>query len=225
MVRRAHGIHPRSGARTLGVALVFLSACQVQVVDVTGTALTVPAAADSGSGSDSDGLPNAQRRIFLTSTTTNGDLGGLAGADAICQARATAGGLTRTYKAILSTSTVNAIDRFSGAAEIYQVAAGGVATRVAVSADQFLNDQYLLDPAFQYDESGVDVVALEGANANFWLSTAPGGLGTGTDCLDYTSPLHGVWGAVGSTAPAEVMSGSMASPRCSFLRHLLCVSN
>ncbi len=49
--------------------------------------------------------------IFVTSSDHNGNLGGLAGADAICQALADAAGLpTATYKAWLSTSTVNAND-------------------------------------------------------------------------------------------------------------------
>jgi hypothetical protein len=49
--------------------------------------------------------------VFVTSTRHSPKFGGLAGADAICAARATAGGLAGTYKAWLSTSTVNAKDR------------------------------------------------------------------------------------------------------------------
>lgn len=47
----------------------------------------------------------AYKNIFVTSTTHNGNLGGIAGADAICQARAQAGGLTGTYKAWLTDGT------------------------------------------------------------------------------------------------------------------------
>lgn len=48
--------------------------------------------------------------IFATEQEYNGNLGGLAGADAICQSEADASWLagTGTYKALLSTSTVNA---------------------------------------------------------------------------------------------------------------------
>jgi hypothetical protein len=54
---------------------------------------------------------------FVTSTTQNGNLGGLTGADAICQARAAAGGLPgasepNTYKAWLSDSTGSPATRF-----------------------------------------------------------------------------------------------------------------
>ncbi|MCC6600242.1 MAG: hypothetical protein IT223_06170 [Crocinitomicaceae bacterium] len=51
--------------------------------------------------------------VFVTSTTQNGSLGGLTGADNICQDRADAAGLSGTYKAWLSTTSVNAKDRIS----------------------------------------------------------------------------------------------------------------
>jgi hypothetical protein len=53
--------------------------------------------------------------VFTTSTTQTAALGGLAGADAICAQRALAAGLAGTYRAWLSTSTVNAIDRLGSA--------------------------------------------------------------------------------------------------------------
>jgi hypothetical protein len=61
--------------------------------------------------------PSPQPNIaFVTSVTYNGNLGGLAGADQKCQALATAAGLPQnTYKAWLSTSSVNAIDRLGTA--------------------------------------------------------------------------------------------------------------
>src|SRR5690606_298731 len=53
--------------------------------------------------------------IFVTSTTHTGNLGGLAGADAICQTRAAAGGLSNSalFKAIMSDATANAVDRLA----------------------------------------------------------------------------------------------------------------
>lgn len=60
--------------------------------------------------------PQPPNIVFVTSTTYNGNLGGLAGADQKCQARAEAAGLPKnTYKAWLSTSSVNAIDRLGSA--------------------------------------------------------------------------------------------------------------
>ncbi|MEZ4398852.1 MAG: hypothetical protein R3B06_02445 [Kofleriaceae bacterium] len=57
-------------------------------------------------------MPNL---VFVTSTTTTGNIGGLAGADAKCQSAAAQAGLAGTYRAWLSTSTANAIDRLGTA--------------------------------------------------------------------------------------------------------------
>lgn len=53
------------------------------------------------------------RRVFITSTSYNGNLGGLAGADAKCQARANAVNLGGTWKAWLSDSTGSPSTRFT----------------------------------------------------------------------------------------------------------------
>lgn len=51
------------------------------------------------------------KRVFVTSTSYNGNLGGLAGADTKCQIRADAAGLGGVWKAILSDNNVAARDR------------------------------------------------------------------------------------------------------------------
>jgi cysteine-rich repeat protein len=68
-------------------------------------------ACDDGNNIDGDGCNNdctaslPHRFVFVTSTLHTGELGGLAGADAICNERAAAGGLTGTYMAWLSDDT------------------------------------------------------------------------------------------------------------------------
>jgi hypothetical protein len=51
------------------------------------------------------------KRVFVTSTTYNGNLGGLAGADAKCQVRADAANLGGTWKAIISGDAESARSR------------------------------------------------------------------------------------------------------------------
>jgi hypothetical protein len=52
------------------------------------------------------------KRVFVTSVSYDGNLGGLSGADAKCQARANAAGLGGTWKAIISSyTTESAINR------------------------------------------------------------------------------------------------------------------
>ena len=57
-------------------------------------------------------IPNI---VFVTSTRHQGNLGGLAGADAICQARADSVNMRGTYRAWLSSSTTSAFSRLGTA--------------------------------------------------------------------------------------------------------------
>lgn len=70
--------------------------------------------------------------VFVTSTTHLVSTFGsdLAGADAICMQRASAAGLAGTYRAWLSSSTVNARERLSGARGWYRPDGKPVADRV-----------------------------------------------------------------------------------------------
>jgi hypothetical protein len=67
---------------------------------------------DIDTDTDADAGPNT---IFVTSTTHTAALGGPAGADEICQARADGAGLTGEYRAWLSTPDTDARDRLGGA--------------------------------------------------------------------------------------------------------------
>lgn len=67
----------------------------------------------------SDGLELADHRAFLTPIAYSGNLGGLSGADSICQTHAVSAGLTRTYKALLSSSFEDARDRIISTGAVY----------------------------------------------------------------------------------------------------------
>lgn len=56
--------------------------------------------------------PTGPTSFFITSTGSGngGDLGGLAGADAICQSQAAEAGIDRTFRAYLSTQGPNAVN-------------------------------------------------------------------------------------------------------------------
>jgi hypothetical protein len=77
----------------------------------------VTGAIGGGDGGGSTGDGNAlsgPNHVFVTSTTSSGSLGGLAGADAMCNSLARSANLSGNYVAWLSTSSVNAIDRLAG---------------------------------------------------------------------------------------------------------------
>ena len=80
---------------------------------VTDTGAGDTSVADSGADAP-DSSAGTAMSFFVSSTalTGDGDLGGLAGADAHCQALASAAGAVRTaWVAYLSTAAVNAVDR------------------------------------------------------------------------------------------------------------------
>jgi hypothetical protein len=54
-----------------------------------------------------------KKRVFVSSQNGNGNMGGLAGADATCQSEADAAQLTGTFKAWLSDSTASPATRFT----------------------------------------------------------------------------------------------------------------
>ena len=86
-----------------------------------------------------DGYVGEYHVVFTTSTSHQGDFGGIAGADAIVQARGSAGTATMglTYKAIISDSTQNANSIIADAFPVYRTDG----TRVANSyADMFTSD-------------------------------------------------------------------------------------
>ncbi len=130
---------------------------------------------------------------FVTSTTRMmGDIGGLAGADVICNSAATAAGLPGTYVAWLSTSTVDAIDRLGTASGWLRTDYRPLAQNVA---DLLASD---LRYPLNIDENGVRVsdagIVPTATEANGTLS------GTET-CADWTD----------STASRRPIGGSMDS--------------
>jgi len=119
--------------------------------------------------------------VFTTSTTQTAALGGLAGADAICAQRALAAGLAGSYRAWLSTSTVNAIDRLGSASGWVRPDGKPVLNSVADIAQSKL----FYPP--RLDEFGNDLGAIP------FVMTATGSDGTLptsttlTTCGDFTS--------------------------------------
>ena len=66
------------------------------------------------------------KRVFVTSTTYSGNLGGLSGADAKCQASADAASLGGTWKAWLSDTFISASSRFARSDSPYKLLDGRI---------------------------------------------------------------------------------------------------
>jgi Fibronectin type III domain len=140
--------------------------------------------AEGGLGTEPEACGDETSKcVFLTSTNQNGNLGGLNGADGICQGLADADGSSAapgTYKAWLSTAAVSAAARLTHATVPYKLVDG---TTIAANwAD--LTDGALF-AAINVNERG------SSTPAPFGVSTATNKDGTfvGPDCMAWSSAI------------------------------------
>lgn len=130
---------------------------------------------------------------FLSSTLHQGDLGGTSGADAKCQAAATAAKLPGTYKAWLSDSfdTSSPSNRFVHSTGPYKLINGAT---VAASWDD-LTDGVLAAPINVTEKGDVVTASNEGA----WTNTQRDGTRPDdpTDCDDWQSRDMNAFGQMG----------------------------
>lgn len=102
---------------------------QVRLTTAGFSDTTYTAAVTMGSVADNwDVTTEGPKTVFLSSTSHDGDMGGLAGADSICQGLADAAGLGGTYKAWLSDHVTDVASRFYQSTQQYRLIDG---TKVA----------------------------------------------------------------------------------------------
>lgn len=142
-----------------------------------------------GGGSDGGSInPNDHKTLFLSSATYDGNLGGLAGADAKCQALADSAQLQGTYRAWLSSSTIDAVSRMTPSNKRYLLPDG---TKVADNLEDLADGS--LDHALNVHETGVAAAG----NPEVW---------TGWDyyhCADWSSNSSSTYGFVGIASAAN----------------------
>ncbi|MGB5374686.1 MAG: hypothetical protein WBN15_12955 [Polyangiales bacterium] len=151
-------------------------------------------------------------RIFRTATVQNANLGGTAGADAICAAQALAAGLEGEFKAWLSTIASPVAGRVTRASGPYVLVDG---TRVADDwAD--LVDGSILAP-INLDANGVL------RSGEVWTGTLANGTSyLADDCAEFTSGATGraLCGATNSTTATWTEN---IAPACSTQLGLYCI--
>jgi hypothetical protein len=166
--------------------------------------------------------------VFATSTLQNGNLGGLNGADAICQARARAGGLPGTYRAWLSDNTGSPSTRFRRSGQGYRLPdQAEIATAWTDLTDGTLNR------AINVTELGGTVSADPAPAARAWSNTAVAGT-VRTDvpnddlaCVNWTyngggEPRPGVFGGTGTTTATDAKWTAEGSSPCGVPRRRYC---
>lgn len=141
-------------------------------------------------GSGKDAIVAPPKRVFVTSDAYSGNLGGLAGADAICQDLATGASLDGVYKAWLSSTTTSAASRLTHVFVPYVLVNGVV---VADGWDG-LTSGTLLVPINVNEKGGPPPILASPCGGTsesvVWTSTATSGaLGTtqGATCDDWAS--------------------------------------
>lgn len=126
------------------------------------------------------------KAVFITSTTHQGNLGGLQGADSICNTRATEAGLEGLFKAWVSSSSVSVAMRFTQNNDAYVT----VDRRLVTESINALTNAGRPSIPINITETG-DVIS---ADFSVWTNTQPNGspiaLGVQNDgfaCEDWTS--------------------------------------
>jgi hypothetical protein len=158
-------------------------------------------------GGSSGGSNKNYVRVFVTSTTYDGNLGGIAGADAKCQARADAASLGGTWKAMISDGSTDAIDRFlyrtkptfTVAGKLtwnpsHQVILGGDSIAVYGSGSLPYGTG-VIATAVRTTEFGTDPAAFL-----VWTGTKSDGTAAANHCLNWTTNSSGNNGHYGNAS-------------------------
>jgi hypothetical protein len=133
----------------------------------------------------------APHHVFATSTLQTGNLGNLAGADAICQTRANAAGLNGTFKAWLSSATTSAASRLTHGLSSYVLVNG------TLVANGWLDlTDGTLDAPIDRDEFD------NPAGGSVWTNSTIDGAIDAAECLQWTSTTVGHKGQTGVAGSA-----------------------
>lgn len=204
------------------LALVVLAGCDV-VFDLehvsSGTDLDGGLAQDGGRG---DALTEPAKVVFLTSTSSYGSLGGLEGADAVCQSLAEAAGLPGTFMAWLSTSSASPATRMTRATTPYRLVTGAL---VANNWDDLV-DGSIASPIFITERgTGLDGINYICQGAEVWSNTTTAGEWSGVDaCGGWTSMTGTGTAARFTQSNANWTDGSCPAIACMYTQiPLYCV--
>jgi hypothetical protein len=171
-----------------------------------------------------DSASGIKKRIFVTSTSSQGSMGGLSGADAICQARANTnpGLAAATWKALLSSGTSLesdwAINRMGyNWSELWTVNTDGTPRAKAMGALQVWDPNINLLVPINYTEAGVISSA-----SHVQTGTNSRGFATSDSCLGWlNSGSYAI--DVGATSGMTSSWIGGGNSTCAWSRPIYCV--
>jgi len=161
--------------------------------------------------------PAIFKMVFITSVTFPGNqIGGIAGADTLCNNFATTAGLPGTYKAWISDDTMGPAVTFTHGAVPYVNTVGDVIANDWIG----LTSGVLLNPIL-YDESGVTTLPPTGGPIPVWTGTDPlGNPVVGQNCAGWAAVgLTGIQGFGNSTNVIWTLDSAL---NCALPAHLYC---
>ncbi len=134
-----------------------------------------------------DGSSGIQKRIFVTSTTYLGNIGGIAAVDALCQARgnSNAGLAGKTWKALVSGPSTSEVDWAINHigynwAELWTINPDGSLRNKVLNGSQIWNTPISLVNTVNYTEAG----AVATATTMAWTGTNQYGFGNSTSACN-----------------------------------------
>ena len=154
-------------------------------------------------------------RVFVTSQTFNGNLGGLSGADAACQSAANNAGLEgTTWKAWLSDETISASDRLIHSGNPYKLLNE---VTIANNWDD-LTDGFIAT-RININEFGNEITSP----FVVWTGTTVSGGYAFNSCNNWLDGSIGSSGTSGGTIYTNSQWTNFGTGFCSFIQRLYCV--
>ena len=188
--------------------------CKGSSTDDPTCAAAVTTTTTSTSSTTTTSLP-AGKLVFITSLTFTGNLGSLAGADAICNSLAAAAGLPGTYMPWLAGAGVGPVTRFTHATEPYVRVDG-----VPIANDWAdLIDGALLAP-INVTETGATVSTNVWTNVN--STGAVGCLFGDASCIDWQVDLDSYSGCIGLSSQSDSTWAGLLVLPCDVAQALYC---
>jgi hypothetical protein len=166
----------------------------------------------------------AKRYVFVTSTSHTGDFGGLAGANEICNQRASQAQLPGSYRAWLSDGELSPAQVFEGGVAAFVLRNGPT---LAYSLDDFM-DGSLFAP-INRDEFGgpIEASAWNGADCQVesavWTGANDFGQFAGPACSSWGMISAELLGTVGDASATEQWSDAQCPAPCDQALPLYCV--
>lgn len=164
------------------------------------------------SGVSATGTPSPHR-VFASSLTYTGNLGGLSGADSKCQALAVAQSLGGTWKALLSDSSTNVKDRIAISAQVELLDGTVIANDFADMWDGSITN------SLNRDETNAAI----GGAADIWTGADEFGGSDANHCNNWTNGTNSYDGNRGRTNTTSASWINRSSAGCSATNRIYCI--